>query len=240
MKRLGVLIGLSIIVGCQSPREGEPHSSTEVRPYQEEYTCMGSPSARNHAVYLHGFTGHKFETSELRNLQNLRKLVNNLDLMIAIPKSPKSCFHKGRRRRCWGTEMTETQARDATRIAAKAAAKCFPRRSDYGLIGFSNGGYVATKVFSYCLAPQISPRLKWIVTIGAAKLWGSGHSRRNLRSCRPITLVAGKRDRYNYERRQNKFRNLRKKGADISILLFDGGHEVPYGPLLTALRKHLQ
>ncbi|NQZ00950.1 MAG: hypothetical protein HRT45_09835 [Bdellovibrionales bacterium] len=200
---------------------------------------MGSPRARNHAVYLHGFTGEEFGPSELRNLNNLKKLTENLDLMIAIPKSPKACEHKGQTKRRWGTEMTRTQAAEATRIAAEAARRCFPPRTDYGLIGFSNGGYIATKIFAYCLAPEASPRLKWIVTVGAAKMWGTGHSKRNLKSCRPITLVAGKRDQYNYERRQNTFRDLRRKGADISVLLFDGGHEVPYGPLLTAIRKHL-
>jgi predicted esterase len=234
----GLLLLLS--VGCQSPIRRSETTSQNQFSYKEEHSCFGSPNARNHAVYLHGFTDNKFGASELRNLQNLKKLTKNYDLMIATPKSPKACLHKGDLKRCWGTDMTESEARDATVIAARAAAKCFPPQSSYGVIGFSNGGYVANKIFSYCLAPRISPRLKWIVTVGAAKLWGTGHSKTNLRSCRPITLVAGKNDKYNYERRQNKFRNMRKKGADISILLFDGGHEVPYGPLLTAIRKHLQ
>lgn len=226
-----------LLVGCQTTDQ----RVKDLNPsFSEKYRCLGNPRAKNHAVYLHGFTDENMGGQERMNYKNLSKLASSLDLMIAIPSSTKSCLHDGKRQRCWGTGMTQSEAENALRITRKAANKCFPRNRPYGLIGFSNGGYMATKVFSYCLAPKQAPLLRWIVTVGAAKLWGSGHSNRNLRSCRPITLLAGKRDTYNYERRQKKFRDLRRKGADISILLFDGGHELPYGPMVTAVRKYMR
>lgn len=241
IRRLISFVFFGLLVGCQSTQQ-EPAPKKKVdldRAFPEEIKCLGTSKSKNFAVYLHGFTDSNFSGREAKNLAQLKKLGRMMDMMIAIPKSPKGCYQNGQLKRCWGVEMTKSQAVDATELAEKAAHKCFPGGSKYGIIGFSNGGYVATKIFSHCLAPEHSPKLDWLVTVGAAKLWGEGAVGRRLKSCRPITLVAGKRDVHNYERRQRKFRKLQNKGAQISILLFDGGHEVPFGPMVTALRGYL-
>jgi predicted esterase len=223
--------------GCQSKDSG---SSGRSDVFEEKFFCVGDASAKNSIVYLHGFTDDGWSKREQSNLKNLRKIAARMDVRIAIPMSKRSCKIRGEQQRCWGVEMTRTQALETLKVTKRAASKCFEPDANYGVIGFSNGGYMATKIFGYCLAPRYAPKLDWIVTVGAAKLWGSGSRRSDLSTCRPITLVAGKKDKYNYERRQNRFRRLRRKGAKVSVLLFDGGHELPYGPLITALRKYLR
>lgn len=234
-----VLCTTMVFSGCQSPPEKKKAVMDLQRAFPEQIACVGKSRSQNYAVYLHGFTDRSFTGQEATNLRRLKKLGQMMDMMIAVPKSPKGCWKDGKIRRCWGEEMTRSQAEQAFRLAIKASRKCFPPGKKYGIIGFSNGGYVTTKIFSHCLAPQMDSRMSWMVTVGAAKLWGDGVGQSRLKSCRPITLVAGKRDKHNYERRQRKFRDLRRKGADISILLFDGGHEVPLGPMVTALRGYL-
>lgn len=234
-----VLSFCGILLGCQSPKDRPDAFINFERAFPEQIACLGGSGSGNYAVYLHGFTGQSFSGQESINLSRLKKLGGMMDMMIAVPKSPRGCMKDGKIQRCWGVEMTRNQAEQTFRLAIKSAQKCFPPGSRYGIIGFSNGGYMATKIFSHCLAPRMDSRLQWLVTVGAAKLWGDGIGWSRLKSCRPITLMAGKRDTHNYERRQRKFRDLRSKGAEISILLFDGGHEMPLGPMVTALRGYL-
>ncbi len=234
---LKLVLLLISLMGCQSKDSGRVDRDDV---FDEKFICLGEVGAKNSIVYLHGFTGRNWNGREQSNLKNLRKIAARMDVRIAVPMSKKSCEIRGGEQRCWGVNMTRTQALETLKVTKRAAAKCFEPDSNYGVVGFSNGGYMATKIFGYCLAPRHAPNLDWIVTVGAAKLWGSGSRRSDLRACRPITLVAGKKDKYNYERRQNRFRQLRRKGAKVSVLLFDGGHELPYGPLITALRKYLR
>ena len=158
---LFIILSSLLLLSCETTQQPDAEPSYT---FSEKYRCLGNPRAKNHAVYLHGFTDENMSGQEKVNYRNLSKLAGVLDMMIAIPSSTKSCLKDGRRQRCWGTEMTQSEAESALVVAKKAARKCFPRNRPYGLIGFSNGGYVATKVFSYCLAPKQAPLLRWIVT----------------------------------------------------------------------------
>lgn len=237
LRSLLISLVLILLSGCQTDTATNIFKKGK---FNEEIQCIGSSKKGNYAVYMHGFMGKNFSGQELENLKNLKKLSRSLDVVIAIPKSSKSCYQNGVWQRCWGVEMTKGDAIRSLQVVRRSAAKCFPPKSDFGVIGFSNGGYMATKVFSHCLAPTHAPSLKWLVAVGAAKLWGKGKSRARLHSCGSLSIVAGKRDRSNYESRQNKFRNLKSKGAQVSILLFDGGHELPFGPMITVLREKLK
>ena len=229
--RLLLIFAAFSLVSCTGPDSHDLYKPLET-------VCIGDKNSEANAVYLHGFTDREYSGQERKNIKELRRLAEVMDLRIAIPLSPITCEQNEERQHCWGVDMTRTQAKRALAVATEAVGECFDSDSDFGVIGFSNGGYIATKFFSYCLAPQYQPRLKWIVTVGSAKLWGQGHSNRgSLRHCRPIALVIGKRDRHNYEYRQRYFRRLRAKGARVSILTFQGGHELKVGPLITAIRS---
>ena len=222
-------------VGCET---GPKQSSLG---YRKRISCFGSKSAKNHVVYLHGMHGRQFSEQERENLVNLQKVAEVMNLRVAVPQSDRACRYQGRWQRCWGTEMRAEDALDTISTIKQAANACFGGRTSYGVIGFANGGYIANKIFEYCLSPQHAPNLKYLVSVGSAKSFSQElRTRGSLRHCRPITLVIGKYDHANYQKNPHNFTRFRQRGADASIIVFPGGHEVPYGPMVSALRKFVE
>ena len=62
----------------------------------------------------------------------------------------------------------EGTGRSASTIAGSAAASCFGPVHTHGLVGFSDAGYLVTKLLRNCSLRRRLPGVAWMMTIGSA------------------------------------------------------------------------
>ena len=146
--------------------------------------CVGSANPKFHVIYLRGITpenrseGARFWyasrvfvtggfhnarwTPEIEDETLLDKIGKELEVKFAIPYSNAYC--KGSRTNyCWGTEDPESVALTYEMIL-RSSANCFSMDKEWGLLGFSNGGYHAGRVVTQGHTPQP----KWAIAVGSA------------------------------------------------------------------------
>jgi dienelactone hydrolase len=215
-------------------------------------TCVGSKDAPRRAIFLRGITAdvgpsenwrlsrfNSWSHSVLSNdlyfeksyyEQDLAQIGRELGIRFALVESDRYC-PGSLSARCWtGDEPSSIAATYATVV--EASKRCFPvRPDDFGLIGFSNGGYHVDRVVMQCLAP--APR--WAIAIGSAgdpKLAGE-----DLKGCtRRLTLAAGDLD-ITREKAHGLASALGKHRLDVRFVEFYGGHEVPMDVLRDLLSQ---
>lgn len=188
--------------------------------------CIGPVGAKAHAVYLHGFEDpDKRSAEEKENRQVLAKLSKELDLKIALVEGPL-CAKK---RLCWPAK-TQDEVRQTFALIKQARKSCFGEDKDYTLIGFSNGGYFAFKLYKV----HKDPALKTIIASSSSGLWDP--SRETVNPLSRFHLIIGDRDitRKDAEAFMKKFR---ASEPNASLTVFKGGHRIDFDSLKTLLSK---
>lgn len=175
---------------------------------------------------------------EVGNRANLALIAEALSIRIALPRATLPCPTQPSAI-CWGWAFDEREIRVAAATITDAAEACFGERP-FGLIGFSNGGYLLSKLFRTCRVEEELPGVSWMVTVGSAALNGEmGPQPASLRGCGRMVILTGVDDTYNFDPADRFLHALEGKGADVRGRRFDGGHVVPDAPLRSVLEELL-
>ncbi|RZA25479.1 MAG: hypothetical protein EOP10_06725 [Proteobacteria bacterium] len=183
--------------------------------------CYGpKDKAKAYVVYLHGFEDvTALSGEEDGNRALLQRLASEMNLSIALPLGPV-CPSKGKR--CWPAK-NEAEVLATFALIAAARTTCFDNK-DYTLVGFSNGGYYAFKLYK----AHKDAHLKRIIASSSSGLWNPGKDKVNPLS--EFHLMIGDKDitRKTAELFMQEF----KKAAPASTLsVFAGGHRMDYATL---------
>lgn len=182
--------------------------------------CMGPDNAKSFAVYLHGIDSQKPSDQEKTNRKILSSIATKLKMKFALPRASEKCGPSI----CWGWALTDKDAKSAIGAIEAAANKCFPKSSNYGLVGFSSGGYMATKLFRSCTTPR---KVSWIVTSGSTMMKGPIEPEpKDLSQCGKLSMLVGTKDEGNRDPKKNYLNLLLAKKARATYEEFDGSHEL--------------
>lgn len=197
--------------------------------------CIGPQKAHHFLVYLHGMDTKTPGEQEQSNRKKLAVMAENLNLRIAVPRAVNSC-PKDKNLVCWGWNFNDQTVIEKALASVDAAAKeCFPKEKKLGLIGFSNGGFVANQIIKDCTKTDFS----WFVSIGAAGSWTQNNSK-NLSHCGTLKLLAGKKDKWNYQPMKELELNLKTNKADVELVEYNDGHLIPSVELEGVVKKLIQ
>jgi predicted esterase len=200
-------------------------------------TCLGPADATHFAVYLHGVDEPSVSEQELGNRQSLDTIARSLSMRIALPRASMPCANQPSSL-CWGWAFDEREVDVATEAVKRAATSCFGAGHPFGLIGFSNGGYLVTKLLRTCELHDTLPEATWMLTVGSAMNHGPLEPRpEDLSRCGRLVMLVGTHDTYNFDPDDGLLHALEAKHADVSGVRFDGGHVVPEDPTRTALSE---
>lgn len=174
--------------------------------------CLGPKDAASRFIYLHGMDDEKPTAQELENRRLLGKLAESLSMRVAVVRGNHRCKGKV----CWkqDTPQEVTATYEALR---RDAGACFDSSKPLGLLGFSNGGYLAGKIAFHCL----TPKPEWVVVVGSA---GTVKADASLAQCAPVTVLMGERD-MTLEKARRFHKDLASRGALTRFETFKGGHE---------------
>jgi predicted peptidase len=188
--------------------------------------CLGPVSARQFMIYLHGLEPlHARSKEEMENRKVLEELVKNFSLRIALPQGPV-CDNK---QRCWPAKDRDQLLQTFFQIK-KLASTCRKEKSHYSVLGFSNGGYFAWKLFKANLDAEISA----ILASGSAGTLDDAPSERNIHAS--FHLMIGDRD-ITLNAAKNLSDRLKKQSLDVIFDTFPGGHRLDYSTLAKVLSR---
>ncbi len=203
-------------------------------------TCIGPADATRFAVYLHGVDEVSISDQEIHNRQSLDAIAKSLSLRIALPRASMPCPNQPASL-CWGWAFDAHELDGAADAVTRAAGACFGRAKPFGLIGFSNGGYLLTKLLRTCTLHAKLPDAAWVLTVGSTMLQGPLESQPDdLSACGRLVMVSGTRDTYNFDPADHLLHALRDKRADVRGVRFDGPHGVPEEPTRTVIAELLR
>lgn len=179
--------------------------------------CLGSPDAKGHLIYLHGLTAPDQDTQEEgENRKVLEQLAQELSLRISMPRG--SLCPNGKL--CWPARDKNELLRTFDKLKEKAHS-CWTGNPSYSLLGFSNGGYFAFKLYK---AHQ-DPQLTHILATGSAGTWDSKLDRANPAS--RFSLMIGRKD-ITLKKASQLADILRKVVPGFRFETFPGGHRLDY------------
>lgn len=194
--------------------------------------CVGPKESKSVAVYLHGMDSEPPSSQELHNRASLTSISKSLQIGFAIPRAKDKC--PDNKLLCWGWDFNDPKIIESAIAAAMSAkSECFPKATSMGLIGFSNGGFVANQIIKNCHKTEFA----WLISIGAGGPWKSNTE--DLSHCGSLILMAGKKDLYNYEPIKELGRLLKNRGANINVIEYDEGHILPEKDLKNVLKSVL-
>lgn len=125
--------------------------------------CMGPLRSKAHAIYLHGLTPPSQRLNEVDdNREVLERLAKDLSLRIALPRG--SVCSSGKL--CWPA-ADKDELLQTFKTLRDEAQTCWSGQTPYSLIGFSNGGYFALKLYKALDDPQLT----YILASGSAGIW---------------------------------------------------------------------
>ena len=125
--------------------------------------------------------------------------------------------------RCWpDADEGATETTVAIRDAARA---CFGDHANYGVIGFSRGGFALAR-----LANCDTVGARWAIVASA---FGYTNDLR-LRRC-PVAIVVGRRDRYHHDGAVGYAQRRQAAGLSAALFEFDGGHRLDAESLTSAI-----
>ena len=215
------------------------YSKTRTMPV----SCIGPEDAEHFMVYLHGADLGKIGPYERENRQALESIANALKIRIAVPRSPQLCSGTVIGEVCWWVfEHPELVSKTMTQVI-DSREQCFSRSQPYGVLGFSNGGYLLNHWVTRTQCSFSTQKKRelpdWMISFSAV----SGEIDDDLQSlaqaeCPALQHVIGDRDLNNYsERYYNRLKNL---GTNlIPIHVFKGKHELEPTALYQVLETML-
>lgn len=197
--------------------------------------CIGPSSSQKALIYLHGLEeggaiGGKDRLSgeEKANRNVLEQIAQKFPLRVALPQSSHRCAQG---KRCWPGSGPSEVLKVYEEIMTQAKT-CwtgnFPKT--YALLGFSNGGYFAFKLYK---AHQ-DPGLRWILASGSSGSWDPKLDKLN-----PLTrfyLMLGRKE-LTLQAAQRFASIFRLSQPNFSISTFDGGHQLHEATLLRVLQE---
>lgn len=200
------------------------------KKYVKSVECFGKQSTHS-VIFLHGIdTPSKPDADNLSAYQTMKKLADDLQFSLALPRSNNYC-QQGRKV-CWNVAQQATDLKKIYQEIIEKSARCFKQNSKAILVGFSNGGYFLNKLLHHCILSKESH----VISIGAA---GSTRHRNSLSACGQLDLVLGKYES-TYQSGVSYYKAIKKANGKSKLTIFNGGHMVPYEPLHTILHKHLK
>ncbi len=221
-----VLFGLALAACVGAPRPARPGLEAGA-------DCLGPADARHFAVYLHG-NALVVPSQEERRV--LAQVAQSLSVRFALPRGEQKCGEDT----CWGWRLDADQRRVGAAAIQAAAQRCFPKDARFGLVGFSNGGYLALGLLRACELPALLPRVAWSLSVGSAMLRGPIEpTPTDLSDCGQIVMLSGDGDTFNNDPAHNYRHRLEAKHAQVTEREFAGGHQLLQGPLEVALAELL-
>ncbi len=195
--------------------------------------CIGSKDSKKVAVYLHGIDTEPPSTQEIQNRLILSSISKKLKMGFAVPRAKNKC--PDNKSLCWGWNFNDSESVESAIITAKATKlKCFPKATSAGLIGFSNGGFVVNQIIKGCRKTEFS----WFISIGAGSSW-SENDKKDLSKCSSLILMAGKKDKFNYEPIKELGKWFKDQKANVNIVEFNDGHSLPEKDLENILKSFI-
>ncbi|MBL9039667.1 MAG: hypothetical protein JNG84_14215 [Archangium sp.] len=205
-------------------------------PEADSDSCIGPRTARAFVVYLHGVDSPEPGPLEQQNREALTRAGQALSIRFALPRATQAC---GNGTVCWGPTGDRPQRQAAAQATLEAASRCFPPKAKYGVLGFSSGGYLVLRWLRACEFPTELPRVEWSVAVGSSMLRGAlERTPEDLSRCGRVTLFNGTRDGSN-DPDGNYLKQLEAKRADVSLVEYPGGHELPGEALIDLLARHV-
>lgn len=191
--------------------------------------CLGPNSAKHALIYLHGLEETQGESeAEKVNRKVLEQLAQKLSVRIAQPQSEYRCAAG---KRCWpGSDPVEVLR--VYKELLLASQSCWSSRPPdaYALLGFSNGGYFAFKLYK----AHSDPKLKRILASGSSGTWEPKTDKINALSrfelmlgLKELTLPAARRFAESFKKSEPKF----------TLETFEGGHYLDEATLVRLLQK---
>jgi len=185
--------------------------------------CLGPSDAQHFVVYLHGIDSRTPGEQERGNRAILERLAQEHSLRFALPRGQAACGDSI----CWGFELSPEQRRAAAATIVASARECFPSGARYGLVGFSNGGYLILNYLRVCELPSLLPDVVWSLAVGSGMMSGPLEPQpADLSGCGTATMLIGTADRYNFDPKHNYLHRLEAKHARITEVSFAGSHEL--------------
>lgn len=201
-------------------------------PILSSAECIGPKDLKNVAIYLHGMDTEPPSQQELSNRKILKKISDSLKIGIVIPRAKTQCPNN-KDQFCWGWNFNESGVIDSTlKMAFETKERCFPKSKTIGLVGFSNGGFVANQITKDCRATE----LNWLISIGAGDSQNKTDTK-DLSKCSPLILMAGQKDKSNYEPIKELGKRLSEQKANVTIIEYDDGHTIPEKDLQKVLKS---
>lgn len=191
-------------------------------PVEAAEMCVGKKDAKMQWIYLHGMDDPSISAQERDNRALMEKMSQSMNARVFMARGNSVCKGKV----CWKQHSSQEVQETFDQIRANAKG-CLDFAKPFGVIGFSNGGYLVSKISQYCLAPKPA----WILAIGSA---GKVGKEANLEACAPLSLLIGKRD-MTREKTKIYFDSLRKAKLKVSLENFSGGHELIQSVLENAI-----
>jgi hypothetical protein len=182
--------------------------------------CMGPPAAKGYAIYLHGLESPDAPSEEeKRNRQVLATLGQDFAWRIALPRG--ALCPSGRL--CWPAKDRDQVLKTFQTVQQDAQA-CWKGQPQYSLIGFSNGGYFALKLYKL----HKDPLLHQIIASGSAGTWEKKADRPNPFSS--FHLMIGSQD-ITLKQASRLAEALRQSLPSFTFEKFQGGHRLDLATL---------
>jgi predicted esterase len=198
-----------------------------VPSYAKAQECIGESSYARKAIYFHGIDDLTPAKLEQANRDVLRKLAASEHVQFFVARSKTSCKQNSKEL-CW-QHYSKEEVMNLYKENLAAAAKCFGKSDQVGLIGFSNGGYLASKIYHFCLEPRPS----WVIVVGSAGTYTESAS---LKNCSRLKFVMGARD-LSLGKAKKYFEQLKAKKGNVDFQTYPGGHYLDFAALQTALKQ---
>jgi predicted esterase len=179
--------------------------------------CLGPTEAKGHLIYLHGLTPPDEDTlEEGDNRKVLEQLARELSLRIAMPRGTLCPTGKV----CWPAADKSEVLKTFDELREKANS-CWSGNPRYDLLGFSNGGYFAFKLYKVHQDPQLAR----ILATGSAGTWDPKSDQPHPSS--RFFLMIGRQD-ITRKKAGQLADILRKALPGFRFETFPGGHRLDY------------
>jgi len=204
---------------------------------QLKVSCIGPENAPHSLIYLHGMDSLQPSNQELRNRAILTDIANALNIRIALPRAFMACPTQTNSI-CWGWSFNQNELQSVLPLILQARTKCFSGVNDFGMIGFSNGGYLITQWYRNEMIPKMERTPSFLIASGS----DTGVVPKTIQSLAmspPLTLIIGNQDQYNRDPTSSFFNQLKALNAKVSRIEFDGGHQLDLTSSRAVLRSYL-
>lgn len=206
----------------------------DVSEAQLNVTCIGNDNAQGFLIYLHGMDSIIPSPQELTNRKILTDIALKYNLKIAMPRAEMECPTQ-LESICWGWTWSSLELTTIIPKILSAREQCFSSDKPFGVIGFSNGGYLLNNWFQAGLLPSFGINPSFIISSGADRGFILSNSI-DLSKNPPLILIAGDHDIYNHDMSETYSAQLMTMHADVKVVTFNGAHELNEDVLTTALK----